>query len=64
MHRFGWVPSSRSQDTAVLTTSWKVCQLYRLTLTSLGDTVLHSWEVLVKILQSEEAQGIICDIGM
>lgn len=29
-----------------------------------GDTVLHSWEVLVKILQSEEAQGIICDIGM
>jgi NAD+ synthase (glutamine-hydrolysing) len=33
-------------------------------LTSLGDTVLHSWEVLVKILQSEEAQGIICDIGM
>ena len=29
-----------------------------------GDTVLHSWEVLAKILQSEEAQGIICDIGM
>ncbi len=30
----------------------------------LGDTVLHSWEVLAKILQSEEAKGIVCDIGM
>ncbi|KAJ7252716.1 hypothetical protein B0H12DRAFT_608849 [Mycena haematopus] len=29
-----------------------------------GDTVLHSWEVLAKILASEEAQGIVCDIGM
>jgi hypothetical protein len=29
-----------------------------------GDTVLHSWEILAQILQSEEAQGIICDIGM
>jgi predicted amidohydrolase len=29
-----------------------------------GDTVLHSWEVLGKILQSEEAQDIVCDIGM
>ncbi|KAF7370681.1 Glutamine-dependent NAD(+) synthetase [Mycena sanguinolenta] len=29
-----------------------------------GDTVLHSWEVLAKILTSEEAQGIVCDIGM
>lgn len=29
-----------------------------------GDTVLHSWEVLAKILQHEGAQGIICDIGM
>ncbi|WVQ94011.1 NAD+ synthetase [Kwoniella sp. CBS 9459] len=29
-----------------------------------GDTILHSWEVLAQILQSEEAKGIICDIGM
>ncbi|CCM00736.1 uncharacterized protein FIBRA_02776 [Fibroporia radiculosa] len=29
-----------------------------------GDTALHSWEVLSKILESDEAQGILCDIGM
>ncbi|OBZ66727.1 Glutamine-dependent NAD(+) synthetase [Grifola frondosa] len=29
-----------------------------------GDTNLHSWEVLAKILDSEEAQGIVCDVGM
>ncbi|KAF8909365.1 hypothetical protein CPB84DRAFT_1765955 [Gymnopilus junonius] len=29
-----------------------------------GDTVLHSWEVLAKILSSEEITGIVCDIGM
>ncbi|KAL0567643.1 glutamine-dependent NAD(+) synthetase [Marasmius crinis-equi] len=29
-----------------------------------GDTVLHSWEVLAKILASDEASGIVCDIGM
>ncbi|KAK7466402.1 glutamine-dependent NAD(+) synthetase [Stygiomarasmius scandens] len=29
-----------------------------------GDTVLHSWEVLAKILASEEATDIVCDIGM
>ncbi|KAF8817527.1 glutamine-dependent NAD(+) synthetase with GAT domain-containing protein [Phlegmacium glaucopus] len=29
-----------------------------------GDTILHSWEVLAKILASEETMGIICDIGM
>ncbi|KAJ8457402.1 hypothetical protein ONZ45_g18326 [Pleurotus djamor] len=28
------------------------------------DTVLHSWEVLAKILASDEAMGILCDIGM
>lgn len=33
-------------------------------LTPSGDTILHSWEVLVQILQSEEAKGIVCDIGM
>ncbi len=25
---------------------------------------MHSWEVLAKILGSEEATGILCDIGM
>ncbi|KAH9839955.1 glutamine-dependent NAD synthetase with GAT domain-containing protein [Rhodofomes roseus] len=29
-----------------------------------GDTGLHSWEVLAKILESEDAKGILCDIGM
>lgn len=29
-----------------------------------GDTILHSWEILSIILQSEEAKGIVCDIGM
>ncbi|KAJ3881252.1 hypothetical protein F5051DRAFT_397582 [Lentinula edodes] len=29
-----------------------------------GDTVLHSWEVLAKILGSEETSGIVCDLGM
>ncbi|ORY31916.1 hypothetical protein BCR39DRAFT_524532 [Naematelia encephala] len=29
-----------------------------------GDTFLHSWEMLATILQSEEAQDIVCDIGM
>lgn len=29
-----------------------------------GDTCLHSWEVLGKILSSKEATGILCDIGM
>ncbi|KAJ7583253.1 carbon-nitrogen hydrolase [Mycena floridula] len=29
-----------------------------------GDTVLHSWEVLAKILESDATMGIVCDIGM
>ncbi|KAI0083838.1 glutamine-dependent NAD(+) synthetase with GAT domain-containing protein [Irpex rosettiformis] len=29
-----------------------------------GDTILHSWEVLAKILEAEEVEGILCDIGM
>ncbi|KAL4252138.1 Glutamine-dependent NAD(+) synthetase [Abortiporus biennis] len=29
-----------------------------------GDTCLHSWEVLAKILSSDEVTGIVCDIGM
>jgi hypothetical protein len=30
----------------------------------LGDTVLHSWEVLAKILSSDITMNIVCDIGM
>lgn len=29
-----------------------------------GDTIMHSWEVLAKILQSPETMGIILDVGM
>ncbi|KAM0786312.1 glutamine-dependent NAD(+) synthetase [Microbotryomycetes sp. NB124-2] len=29
-----------------------------------GDTHLHSWEVLVKIIESEHAQDIVVDVGM
>ncbi|ORX52980.1 glutamine-dependent NAD(+) synthetase with GAT domain-containing protein [Piromyces finnis] len=29
-----------------------------------SDTYLHSWEVLAKIMKSEEAQNILIDIGM
>ncbi|GAA6017288.1 hypothetical protein JCM11491_000618 [Sporobolomyces phaffii] len=29
-----------------------------------GDTHLHSWQVLVKILESEDATGMVVDVGM
>lgn len=29
-----------------------------------GDTILHSWEVLAKILNSDATEDIVCDIGM
>ncbi|KIP02994.1 hypothetical protein PHLGIDRAFT_26333 [Phlebiopsis gigantea 11061_1 CR5-6] len=29
-----------------------------------GDTTLHSWEVLAKILESGDTDDILCDIGM
>ena len=29
-----------------------------------GDTVLHSWEVLAKILAYEDAIDLVCDVGM
>ncbi|KAL4066030.1 hypothetical protein V8B97DRAFT_1864885 [Scleroderma yunnanense] len=29
-----------------------------------GDTALHSWEVLAKILAGDDTEGIFCDIGM
>lgn len=29
-----------------------------------GDTILHSWESLARILQAPETQGIVCDVGM
>ena len=28
-----------------------------------GDTHLHSWQVLVKILESEDAMGMVVDVG-
>jgi len=28
------------------------------------DTVLHSWQVMKEILESDVTDGIICDIGM
>jgi hypothetical protein len=35
-----------------------------LTRTEAGDTVLHSWEVLAKILAYEDAMDLVCDVGM
>ncbi|KAH7105940.1 glutamine-dependent NAD(+) synthetase with GAT domain-containing protein [Auriculariales sp. MPI-PUGE-AT-0066] len=29
-----------------------------------GDTVLHSWEILAKLLVAPEVEGILCDVGM
>lgn len=29
-----------------------------------GDTYLHSWEVLAEIIKSDEAKDMILDIGM
>lgn len=29
-----------------------------------GDIFLHQWEMLARIIQSEAAQGIVCDVGM
>ena len=30
----------------------------------IGDTYLHSWEVLGQILNSKEAEGMLLDVGM
>ena len=29
-----------------------------------SDTVLHSWEILQKLLRNKDTHGIVCDIGM
>lgn len=29
-----------------------------------GDTILHSWEILAKILINPDCRDIVCDIGM
>ena len=34
------------------------------TVMTIGDTVLHSWEVLASILSSDKTLNILCDIGM
>lgn len=31
---------------------------------TVGDTYLHSWEVLAEIIKSDEAKDMILDIGM
>lgn len=33
-------------------------------LTLVGDTILHSWEILAQLLQNEQTRDIVCDIGM
>jgi NAD+ synthase (glutamine-hydrolysing) len=40
----------------------RVSEMHRLTL--LGDTILHSWEILAQLLQNEQTRDIVCDIGM
>lgn len=55
---------------AAWTTSSKVrgnpdyLSLYWTDLELTGDTILHAWEVLGKILQNPISMGIICDVGM
>lgn len=52
---------------AVSTISLRVSCDYRTrrpALTLLGDTYLHSWEMLVRILTHEDCQDILLDIGM
>ena len=29
-----------------------------------GDTVMHSWEILGRILSSPDTSDIVCDVGM
>jgi hypothetical protein len=42
-----------------------LCELHKhLPKCRTGDTVLHSWEVLAKILSSDITMNIVCDIGM
>jgi hypothetical protein len=40
--------------------SWLTDEIYKI----IGDTVLHSWEVLASILSSDKTTDILCDIGM
>ncbi|PPQ90755.1 hypothetical protein CVT25_010144, partial [Psilocybe cyanescens] len=49
--------ASSSQRNVVQLYEWDQSSRYR-------DTILHSWEVLAKILSSDETMGIVCDIGM
>ena len=61
--------SDRTGVMGVMITFWKVCAWYFSCVQDLdgratGDTVLHSWEVLAKILAGDETMGIVCDIGM
>lgn len=65
-----WDPSWRFLVMAVSTTSSRVsfclfspADAVELTL-DLGDTILHSWEILAKILTNPDCRDIVCDIGM
>ena len=55
-------------DMGASITSSKVRSAYMnpslLTRSRVGDTVLHSWEVLAKILAYEDAVDLVCDVGM
>lgn len=61
----------RTEAMAAWITSWRVSDKHTMVHEAcsrsawiLGDTGLHSWEVLADILKSEEARDIVCDIGM
>ena len=39
-----------------------VCCNYRCVF--IGDTTLHSWEIMGRLLESDDTKGVLCDIGM
>jgi hypothetical protein len=52
---------------AARTTFWKVNWTTTVAQSvdhGLGDTILHSWEVLAKLLAEESCKDIIVDVGM
>ena len=53
-----WITSSKVRDMSITSEEYSHHAYHT------GDTGLHSWEVLVEILKSPEAYGIVCDIGM
>lgn len=56
-------------DMVVRIISWKVklcmeSHWHEYLLAYVGDTYLHSWEVLAEIIKCDEAKDMILDIGM